>query len=158
MPETKTIKCSNVKEKEGQYGPSLQIGYKNGEEWENYFVNDNALFDYFKKGERVTIEYEMKGNWMVVTGVSAAAKQSSSGDNGNGSGSYVEEPGKQKSIQMQTVTKAWAGVVAGKDITPAIFVSDVLTIWEGIFGDPLTAMQAKAKETFADSDDDIPFG
>lgn len=154
--ETKTIKCSNVKEKEGQYGPSLQIGHKVGDEWVNYFVNDAALFDYFKKGASVTIEYEKKGNWNIVKGVSTAA----SGGNGNGSsGGYVEEPGKQKSIELQVVVKAVAEMYSGKDLSAHDFAAYVTSVWTDVFSNPLDALKAKAQESLdADEDDDqVPF-
>lgn len=153
--ETKTIRVSNVKEKEGQYGPSLQIGHKVGDEWVNYFVNDDALFGYFKKGENVTIEYEKKGNWNIIRGVSAAA----SGGNGKGGGfAPVDDTARQDSIQKQVVVKAAAEVHAGTAMPADLFAAWVNDAYAAIFGSPLDAMKKKAQETLdAEDDDSIPF-
>ena len=152
--ETETIRVSNVKEKEGQYGPSLQIGYKQGDEWRNFFVNSPELFSYFKKGENVTIEYEKKGNWNIVKGVSAAA----SGGNGNGNGfAPVNDAGRQKSIELQVVTKAAAAVLTGQNPTAHDFAAFVTSVWTDVFADPLDAMKKQAQETLGAEDDDLPF-
>ena len=150
-----TIKCSNVKEKEGQYGPSLQIGHKVGDEWVNYFVNDASLFDYFKKGQSVTIEYEKKGNWNIIKGVSAAA----SGGNGNGSGGDGDDPNRQHSIEMQSVIKACAVLLAGKDMTAAEFAAYAKRVHSDCLADPIDALKKQAQESLgaSEEDDDVPF-
>lgn len=151
--QTETIKCSNIKEKEGQYGPSLQIGYKQGEEWRNFFVNDEALFGYFKKGESVTIEYEKKGNWNIIKGVTKAA----SGGNGSGGSTTVDDTARQDSIQKQVVVKAAAEVHAGTAMPADLFAAWVNDAYAAIFGSPLDALKAKAQETLdAEPDDDEP--
>lgn len=157
--ETKTIKCSNVKNKKGKFGPSLQIGFKpsDDEEWENYFVNDEALFSYFEKGKSVTIEYEDKNGWLVVSGVSEAAKPVASGGNGSHSSAPVDDTARQDSIQKQVVVKAAAEVHAGTAMPADLFSAWVNDAYAAIFGSPLDAMKKKAQETLdADPDDDEP--
>jgi hypothetical protein len=156
--QTETIKCSNIKEKDGQYGPSLQISYKQGEEWRNFFVNDASLFGYFERGKSVTIEYEKKGNWNIIKGVSAAAQ----GSNGNGpNGNGGEDTGRQRSIEMQAVIKACATLLAGKDMTAAEFAAFAKRVHSDTLADPIDTLKKQATESLGatpvEDDEDIPF-
>lgn len=158
MP-SKTIKCSNVERKDGQYGPSVKVGYKTPEGWENYYVNGPELFDYFKKGEHVVIDYHEKNGYFVVDGVSDAAPKAG-GNGGGASFATVDDAGRQKSIELQVVVKAWAQVKAGTDIMAAEFAADVNSIWTRVFAGPLEAKRAEAQQTLDakdDPDDDISF-
>jgi len=77
-----------------------------------------------------------------------------------------ESPRKQKSIEMQTIIKAWGEVKAGSAVDPIGFASDVKAVWKEVFGEPekneLDQMLSAAKDKLDatvedDSEDDIPF-
>lgn len=146
----KTIRVSNVETKEGQYGPSMKVGYKppNGE-WENYFVNKPELFGYFSKGETVAIEYKTtEKGYHVIEGVSPVAQPA------HGS----TEAAKNDSIEHQTIIKAWAQVKAGTDVSAEAFSADVRAIHDAVFGAPLKEMKKKAAEALGAADDEeFPF-
>lgn len=117
---TKTIRVSNVTEKEGQYGPSLKVGYKQGEEWENYFINKAELFPYFVKGKTVTIEYEKKGNWNIIKGVAPESKDG--GESGDGGS-------RNKSIELQTIFKGFCEMYSAQNTE---FMPDPLVVAEWV--------------------------
>ena len=162
---TAQIKVSSVKE--NQYG--LSIGYKQGDLWTNYYCNDKSLFGMLNKGDFVTVEYMVnKGGNNVITGVTP--QNGSTAPNGASTGltGAFDNPVKTRSIELQTIAKAWGIVQTGNEaMTPSIFASDVLAIHE-LLMPPLAAMVEKAKEVlgakeepnpFADDpDNDIPFG
>jgi hypothetical protein len=159
--ETKTITCTKYELQENaEKGDSLSIGYNTGSGWLNYYVNAShkELFGYFGKGKTVDIEYEPKisangKEYGVIVGVSSAANAAPKVSGGG----YVEEPGKQRSIELQTTLNAWSRVMAGKDIEASMFAADVRRIHEDVFPDPLQAFKDKAKEDLGATDDDTPF-
>jgi len=152
---TKTIRITNVKEKEGKYGPSLQVGVKVGDEWENYYVNKRELFSYFEKGRTVTIEYEQKGGWNIIKGVAPE------------SGGTAERGGDahSKSIELQVLAKVCGelNVAGGKFMTPAEFAEWVVCTHALIF-EPgkgkIEALKAEAEaalDAVEEEEDQIPF-
>jgi hypothetical protein len=74
---------------------------------------------------------------------------------------------RQKSIEMQTIIKAWGEVKAGSAVDPIGFASDVKAVWKEVFGEPekneLDQMLSAAKDKLdatvedEDGDSDIPF-
>ena len=140
-----TITVSNVKQKiketwvdwepgdtpiKGPKGYSLKVGYKNGEEWENYFLNDPHLFDKFAKGATLTVEYEQKGQFRIIKGIvegeAAAAPQAAfKANNGD----------RDKHIALQTISKCWSEMYAGKGELPmpSEFAANVLATYNDIF-------------------------
>ncbi len=149
---SRSIKVSNVERKEGNYGPSLKIGYKppNGE-WENYFVNDEGLFGYFTKGRSITVEYEQsKSGYSIIKGVS---EQSSPPSPGPGQGAGTADAEKNASIERQTIVKAWATVKAGTPILAAEFAADVRRIHEDVFELSLDDLRKSAAATLGATED-----
>lgn len=82
------------------------------------------------------------------------------------SGATAESPSdRQKSIELQTIIKAWGEVKAGSAIDPIGFAAEVKAVWQGVFGEDtnefdamVTAAKDKLMDDVADPDDDIPFG
>ena len=143
--ETKTIRVSNTKDKAGKYGPSLQIGVKDGEEWTNYYVNKPELFSYFEKGASVTIEYEVKNGYNVVRGVAPNTPQASGGRN--------DATG--KSIELQVLCKVY-GEMATELPTAAEFGAWVLAAHKEVF-DPAAKAADALKEAFDAEEEDVEF-
>lgn len=126
MP-SKTIKVSNVKDT--KYGKA--IGYKeDGQEWENYFVNDKSLFQYIRKGATLNIEYkESDSGALVITGVAADASAPSPSVGGR-------DTATGRSIELQVIAKAYAEMFAAKDVpvpTPLQFAECVVEAHALIF-------------------------
>ena len=146
--ESKTIKVGNVKEREGQYGPSLQIGVNVGGEWENYFVNDAKLFGYFEKGKTLTIEFEKKGNWSVIKGVSTSEQVQSYADavTGKAAPYKADNSGRNESIEKQTIAKGWCAIYAGCGTipTPEELAFNILDTWDRAFAPPKPAAKPDA--------------
>lgn len=151
--QTKTIKVGNTKEKEGKYGPSLQVGVNEGGSWTNFFVNKPELFEYFQKGKTVTVEYEVKGDWNIIKGVAPDTQKSEGGRDATG-----------RSIELQVIAKCYAEMYAAKNEvpTPLTFAESVVESHAIIFADPLTTAVEKVKEALDAEEipyeDDIPFG
>lgn len=160
---TATIRVSNVKQKfneqwvdykpgdelfKGKYGASLKVGYKNGEEWENYYVNNEQLFSYFEKGATMTVEYEAnKSGFNVVKGV---APEPSHGKQSSG---RPHDGGKRdKSIELQVVFKGCCELCAALPTQvmpdPLVVAEWVTSVHALIFSEPNPGEAiAKAKET-----------
>ena len=166
---SKTITCSNVKQAvngqwidytpgdtpiKGTYGFSLRIGYKNGEEWENYYVNDPQIFDQFVKGSSVVVEYEPKKSKsgresLVVTGVGSMGSPQAQQQGDSAPQQTPNERG--KSIELQTLAKAWAVVNTGKhNLTTEEFAIEVLDIWDRMFNDKPVPVVEKVAEGLVD--------
>lgn len=165
MP-TKSIRCSNVTEKEGKYGPSLSIGHKVGDEWVNYYVNKPELFTYFKKGQNVTVEYEVKNGYNVINGVAPAG-----GTAQTGGGSQESGGERSRSIELQVLCKVAGDVMCvsgGTMPTPVEFAEWVCNTHALIFDAPKPAAEGKLEAAVAEAqqaldatveeEDDIPFG
>ena len=151
---TARIKVSSVKE--NQYG--LSIGYKQGDNWTNYYCNDKSLFGMLNKGDFVTVEYMVNktGN-NVITSVTPQEAPTSQNGASTGLRGAFDNPAKTRSIELQTIAKAWGVVRTGNEaMTPAIFASDVLAIHE-LLMPPLAAMVEKAKEVLGAKEEPNPF-
>ncbi len=151
---TKTITVHNVTEQQGKYGPSLRIGYKENDEWENYYVNKSELFPYFVKGKTLNVEVKRKGNWNIITGVAPAQAKAKEGGDAHG-----------RSIELQVLSKVCGElyVAAGKLPSPEEFADWVCEAHEIIFASPeekLEALKQKAVEVLdatEENDDNFPF-
>lgn len=136
--ESKTIKVTSVRENE--YG--IQIGYKPDDgDWQNYFVNDEALFGYFTKGATLVVEYTTsRSGAKVVKGVSTATPAVGA----------ATDTSKNKSIEKQTVAKCAAGMfAAGSDMPTAFeFAAWVNSAWRELFGTP------DAEQVFTEGESD----
>ncbi len=149
-----TITVNNVKQKiretwvdwepgdtpiKGPKGYSLKVGYKNGEEWENYYLNDPTLFDKFAKGATLTVEYEQKGNFRIIKSVNPTVTPYADVVGGNvavGNPSYKANNGdRDKHIALQTISKCWSEMYAGKGELPmpSEFAANVLATYNDIF-------------------------
>lgn len=151
---TKTITVHNVTEQQGKYGPSLRIGYKENDEWENYYVNKGELFPYFVKGKTLNVEVERKGNWNIITGVAPAQEKAKEGGAGR------DATG--RSIELQVLAKVCGElyVAAGKLPSPEEFADWVCEAHEIIFASPeeeLEALKQKAVEVLGATEDDDQF-
>jgi hypothetical protein len=160
MPSA-TIECHNVKQSvngqwidykpgdtpiKGQYGFSLRIGYKNGEEWENYYVNDVQIWEQFAKGNTVVVEYEVRKSKSgresnVITGVGSLGTSNSYADvaSGKKDAAFAANNGSRNdSIEKQTHVKAWASMYAGAGTlpTPEEFAANVISSWERTHNPP----------------------
>ena len=152
---TKTIVVHNVTEQKGKYGPSLRVGYKENDEWENYYVNKSELFPYFVKGKTLNVEVERKGNWNIITGVAPAQAKAKEGGDVHG-----------RSIELQVLAKVCGELYAAKGTT--IPSSEEFAAWvceahEIIFATPeekLEALKQKAVDVLdatEEDDDSFPF-
>lgn len=153
MSTTKTIQVHNVTEQKGKYGPSLRIGYKENDEWENYYVNKAELFPYFTKGKTLNVEVERKGNWNIITGVAPARERAKGGGDVHG-----------RSIELQVLAKVCGElyVAAGKLPSPEEFADWVCEAHEIIFASPeekLEALKQKAVDVLdaTEEDGEYPF-
>ncbi|HUW10712.1 MAG TPA: hypothetical protein VM537_13355, partial [Anaerolineae bacterium] len=66
-----------------------------------------------------------------------------------------EDGGRQKSIEMQTIIKAWGAVKAGSAVDPVGFATGVKAVWDVVFGQPEAPAEVEPEADSGDSD--IPF-
>jgi len=158
MPETKRIKVSSEpKQKQGQNGPLLSVGYYVGQypngRWENYLVKDRSLFPLFKKGNYVQVEYEVErfqdaeGTMVTINKISGAAPADAPGQNkdyggSSGGGAHKSDPSERSSTQRQALIYAiannadkftdintWGDVIlAVTDSYPVLYPNEVASL------------------------------
>lgn len=145
---------------------SIQVGYRMPSgDWENYYVNDASLFQYFLKGATLNVEYKSSKSkttgkeYRTITGLAPDAQQPSSPS----APAQGRTDATGRSIELQVLAKCYAEMNDGPT-TATEFADWVVSAHALIFAPPIEKMVEKVKEAFdaeempLPNDDDIPFG
>ena len=150
--------------------PYYKISFKQGDEWINLMDFDGVTggqdgeysVEFYQKfhpnGEPDL--YNDKPQYQLVSIAPLGAPQQAKSAPAAAQGGQTHESNdqRQKSIEMQTIIKAWGAVKAGSAVDPIGFATGVKAVWDVVFGQTIEEKAAEVLDAEPYEDEDgLPF-